>query len=112
MTEAQIGTYSLEVILVESGPTADGVDVEERIKLVVAIIDPTSEREDEILADADADDVFVFNQTFVPKETTVKVVQFVLPPEILAQNEKVKKPTVAKISPGGLFEIVFDPERL
>ena len=110
MTEAQIGTYSLEVILVESGPTADGVDVEERIKLVVAIIDPTSGREDEILAEAE--DVFVFNQTFVPKETTVKVVQFVLPPEILAQNEKVKKPTVAKISPGGLFEIVFDPERL
>ena len=73
MTEAQIGTYSLEVILVESGPTADGVDVEERIKLVVAIIDPTSGREDELLADADADDVFVFNQTFVPKETTVKV---------------------------------------
>ena len=110
MTDAQIGTYSLEVILVESGPTADGVDVEERIKLVVAIIDPTSGREDEILAEAE--DVFVFNQTFVPKETTVKVVQFVLPPEILAQNEKVKKPTVAKISPGGLFEIVFDPERL
>jgi len=73
MTDAQIGTYSLEVILVESGPTADGVDVEERIKLVVAIIDPTSGREDELLADADADDVFVFNQIFVPKETTVKV---------------------------------------